>query len=78
MKDVASKAWWLLERSAEAGHVVIIVSASFSGRRATRVCPPKQRRTCTLSVVARSVGYRGRVEKGKLVNIVRKCNEYIG
>ena len=42
------------------------------------ICPYEPRVRCTLSVVAHSVGYGGGGEKGKLVQIMKKCNEYRG
>ena len=36
--DESLKARWLLERSSEVGYVVIVVSALFGGRGATRSC----------------------------------------
>ena len=40
--------------------------------------PPEPRGMRTLSVEAHYVGYGGGDEKGELVQIVSKCNEYRG
>ena len=52
--DESLKARWLLERSSAVGYVVIVLSASFGGRGATRSCYcahlPKTRGRRTLLV----------------------------
>ena len=76
------QAQWLVERSAEAGYSVIVVSAWLSGWGATWSygfsCPTKPRGRRNLSVAAHFVGYGGGGEKGKMVQILRKCNAYRG
>ena len=52
------------------------------GRGAMRsyafACPSEPRGGATLLVASHSAGYGGGGEKGKLVQIVKKCNEYRG
>ena len=61
-----------------AGYIIVVVSASLGGWGEmwtySFACPPKLRGRHTISVVAHSVGYRGRGENGKLVQIARKCD----
>ena len=80
MTDASLEARWLTERSAAVGCIFVFVSDSFGGWGATCsysfVCLPKSREGRTLSVAAHGAGYGGGGEKGKLVQIVRKCNEY--
>ena len=78
---------WFAERSAAARYIVIVISASFIGRGAMRsyafACPPKPRERHTMLLVeSYSVGggaiyqWQRKRRKGKLAQIVRKCNEF--
>ena len=80
--DASLKARWLAVRSAADGYVVVIVFASFGGWEVTRsyvfTYRNEPRGGRTLSVAVQYVGYEGGGEKEKLVQMVRKCNKYIG
>ena len=82
MAHVSSDIQWLAERSEAEGYVVVVVLVLFSGWGGfgsyVFACPPEPSGMSTILVAAQSVGYRGKGEKGKLVKIVRKCNEYRG
>ena len=79
--DVSLEAWWLAERSSASGYVVVVLTL-FGVRGSTQsydfTCPPKTRVSLTLLVTVHYIVYVGLGKKGKLVQIMKNCNEYRG
>ena len=85
MTDTSPESRWLVESLAAARYVFVVVFSLFGSWVARRSYTPELRGGRTLSVVEDySAGggalfrLRRRRENGKLAQIVRNCNEYIG
>ena len=80
--DAYPETQWLEYGSEVTGYVIIIILDSFHSRGETRsyafACLPKPRGMRSLSMKAHYVSYGGGGEKGKLVQILRKCDKYRG
>ena len=74
MADAYLGAWWLAERSTMTGDVVIFVPASFGGQRGRRGHMLSHALPNQGGGVLCQCQCQRRRRKGKLAQIVRKCN----